>query len=158
MKLGKRNYRHDLKWKMGENLHIFQGKPGWSIAGSMLQGYHLPSFILCDRTLLEFASYWGQHFTGIIGKVQVSHFSWRNRHYSERLFVFFCWRCADLKWKQKRQLCQLAHNLKTLHLSLIKTYLQHNWSLLIFVDGNIGAVNPRVCAEMPESNVWIPEK
>lgn len=49
----------------------------------------IPPLILCDGAFFQLSSDRGKHFTGIIGKVKVSHFSRGDRHNGKSFFVLF---------------------------------------------------------------------
>jgi len=57
----------------------------------------VPPLVLRDGSLLQLAGDGGQDFTGIVGKVQVSHFRRGHGDDGERLFVLFECRGADLE-------------------------------------------------------------
>lgn len=68
----------------------------------------IPSLILCDCAFFQLSSNRGQHFTCIIGKVKISHFSRGHRHNGKGLFVLFQCRCANLESEKNLQLCHLS--------------------------------------------------
>lgn len=63
--------------------------------------HFIPPLILRDCAFFQLPSNRSQHFTGIVGKVKVSHFSWGDGHNGKSLFVFFECRSSNLEKKQK---------------------------------------------------------
>lgn len=59
--------------------------------------WSIPPLILCDGAFFQLPSNGGEHFTGIVGKVKVSHFSRGDGHNSKSLLVLFQCRGADLE-------------------------------------------------------------
>ena len=74
----------------------------------------IPPLILSDGAFFQLSSNRGQHFTGIVGKVQVSHLSRRDGHNGKCLFVLFQWRCANLELKQKCKTEKLTHDIQNI--------------------------------------------
>lgn len=57
----------------------------------------LPPLVLRDSAFFQLSGNRGQHFTGIVCKIKVPHFSRGDGHNGERLFVLFMCRCANLE-------------------------------------------------------------
>jgi len=57
----------------------------------------VPSFMLSVASSFHLVGKGTQYFTGIVSKIQISDFCWRNRHNSKGFFVFFDTRCTNLK-------------------------------------------------------------
>lgn len=67
-----------------------------------------------------------------------------------------------LRCKKKRiaRGCQQCRKTNSSHWRFLRTetHAQHDRLLLLLVNGLVGAVNPGVCAQMPEAHVRVPEK
>lgn len=113
----------------------------------------VPPLVLSDGAILKLPHSGLQNLAGIIGKVQVSDLRQGHRHNSKGFLVLFRGTCANLSIQEKKAILKCAPTFDSFMLLCeqrwVRADLQHNWTFLLYINGNIGACNPGVGAEVP---------
>ena len=123
----------------------------------------VPPLVLSDVAVLELPHSGLQNLAGIVGKVQVSDLRQRNRHDGKRLFVLFGGAGANLLCHTKKFPTNSSMFVLLVRVSVsvgvcLCDNLEHNWTLLLCIDGDIGARHPSVGAEVPKSHIGVSEE
>lgn len=115
----------------------------------------VPAVVLADEALIELVHHSAQHGAGIVGKVQISDLHHRNRDDGERLLILFSGTRSQLQ-EESRYYTPTDFFTRTVNMSdTSRTHHQSDRPLLVDVDGDVGALDPGVGAQMSQPDVRV---
>lgn len=130
---------HNISWHLYHHAHV-----------------SVPPLILSDGAALKLLHSALQDLAGIVGKVQVPDLRQRNRYNGKSLFVLFRGTGTNLLSQKKVQIMHLClFCLCECVFMRMCVHLEHNWSLLLCIDGDTGAGHPGIGAQVPEPHIRV---